>query len=125
MGQLACPQREGRDYKGFVQKKGERSRVATWSVWSTALFWVLHFTIWKKGLLKCRKKRSRKFLIRTSTLPEAYLPGFSSAGIGQARRAAGRAGLLKGKWVEHAQLVGITTDVMLAEAYWDHQGFIV
>lgn len=96
VGQLACPQREGRDYKGFVQEKGERSRAATWSVWSRALFCVLQLTIWKKGLLKCRKKRSGTFLIGTSTLPEAYLPGFSSAGVGQARRGC-RAGRFSGR----------------------------
>lgn len=33
--------------------------------------------------------------------------------------------MLGGTWAEYAQLVGIATEAVLAEGYWDHQGFIV
>lgn len=62
---------------------------------------MLQLTIWKKGLLKCRKKRSGMFLIGMSTLPEAYLPCCAPPQQGR----AGEEGLQGGRvcWEEHGQ----------------------
>lgn len=80
---------------GLVQENGEKSKVLTQEVWSTALFCILQLTFREQGLLKCRKKGNRKFPIGMGILFKSSQSSLHQWVDQATGGAAGHVGLLK------------------------------